>query len=109
MIISSPETLLQLRRMTAETDMDSSDYSDEDMDAAIIAAEGNLRAAAAQIWDEKAAALAGLVDVTESGSSRRMSQASANALALARSYRDGDVAGELPAPGGVRIRQIKRP
>lgn len=108
-ITSSPEAIQQLRRMSGETDVDSSDYSDEDMDAAIIVADGNLRAAAAQIWDEKAAKLAGLVDVSESGSSRRLSQAHSNALGMARGYRDGDAPGELPVASGVRNRAIKRP
>jgi hypothetical protein len=106
-ISSSPEVIQQLRRMTGETDTDSSDYSDEDMDAVILAATGNLRVAAAQIWDEKAAKLASLVDVSESGSSRRMSQAHANALSMAGSYRDGDVAGERAT--GARNRTIRRP
>lgn len=106
-ISSSPEVLQQLRRMTGETDTDSSDYSDEDMDAVLVAATGNLRAAAAQIWDEKAAKLAGLVDVSESGSSRRMSQAHANALGMATALRDGDVTGERAT--GARNRTIRRP
>lgn len=107
-ITSSPEEILQLRRMTGETDTETSEYSEEDLDAAIIAADGNLRAAAAQVWDEKAAALAALVDVNESGSSRRMSQAHTNALAMAKGLRDGDAAGEQQAPSGARTRRIIR-
>lgn len=107
-LISSPEQIQQLRRFTGETDVDASEYSDEDMDAAIVAEAGNLRAAAAVIWDQKAAKAAALVDVSESGSSRRMSQVYANALAMAKGLRDGDAAGELPAASGTRNRAIIR-
>lgn len=103
---ASPEDILLVRRMTGETDSDS-DYSDADIIAYVASATGNLRAAAAQIWDEKAAASAPLVDVTESGSSRRLSQAHANALTMAKGLRDGDAPGEV-ALGGTRIRPLKR-
>lgn len=104
---SSAEEILQLRRMTGETGNDS-EYSSEDLDAYLFAADGNLRAAAAQVWDEKAAAMAKLVDVNESGSSRRLSQAHTNALAMAKGLRDGDAAGETPAPTGTRVRPLGR-
>lgn len=107
-ISSSPEVIQQLRRMSGETGEDTG-YSDEDLDAVIAIADGNLRAAAAQIWDEKAANLAGLVDVSESGSSRRLSQAHANALTMAKGYRDGDAAEELSSPARARIGTIRRP
>ena len=41
---------------------------------------------AANAWGEKASYLAGLVDVAESGSSRRMSQAFDHALAMSKLY-----------------------
>lgn len=105
---NGPEVIQQLRRMTAETDTESSVYSDEEMDVAITAADGNLRAAAAQIWDEKAAALAALVDTSESGSSRRMSQAHTNALAMATGYRT-DATASVAGASGTRNRRIVRP
>ncbi|MEH1098196.1 hypothetical protein [Micromonospora sp. CPCC 205561] len=42
--------------------------------------------AAAQVWREKAAKYAGLVDVTESGSSRRLSQLYDQALSVGNSF-----------------------
>lgn len=104
---TSPEILAQLRRMAGETGSESV-YSDDDLDAYITAGDGNLRAVAAQIWDEKAAKSAALVDVNESGSSRRLSQAYANALAMAKGLRDGDAAGETPPASGARVRPLGR-
>lgn len=105
--MASSAEIDQLRRMTGETGNDSV-YSNDDLDAYLTAADGNLRTAAAQVWDEKAASMAKLVDVNESGSSRRLSQAHTNALAMAKGLRDGDAAGEPGAPGGARVRPLGR-
>lgn len=45
-----------------------------------------IEAAASQVWKEKAATLAGLVDTTESGSSRRLSQLYDNALKMGNAF-----------------------
>lgn len=47
----------------------------------------DLNAAAAEIWEEKAAALAAQVDFSADGGSYSQSQAHANALAMSRFYR----------------------
>jgi hypothetical protein len=56
--------------------------------------------AAAQLWTEKAASYAGLVDVTESGSSRRMSQLASNALKMAEAFNQSSsvVSGSFTVP-----------
>jgi hypothetical protein len=64
--------LQTLRRLVSETG--STDYSDSLLNAMLLQNEGDLDATAAAVWREKAAAVAGLVDVSESGSSRKMSQ-----------------------------------
>lgn len=54
--------------------------------------------AATQLWTEKAASYAGMVDVTESGSSRRMSQLADNALKMAQSFNQSTSAGSFTVP-----------
>lgn len=64
-------TLARFRRSTA---LDPSDaiYTDAVLDGMIE--DLGFETAAATVWREKAASVAGLVDTTESGSSRRLSQ-----------------------------------
>lgn len=52
--------------------------------SAILDDLGTVAAAASSIWGERAAAYAGVVDTTESGSSRRLSQLHDQALKMQR-------------------------
>jgi hypothetical protein len=61
-------------------------------------------AAAAAVWQEKAASVAGLVDVTESGSSRRLSQLKDAYLAMGTAV--GGVVQE--STGGTFTVEIER-
>lgn len=63
--------LAQLRRMTA-LDADDPIYTDSLIGG--ILDDLGMEAAVAQIWKEKAASVAGMVDITESGSSRSLSK-----------------------------------
>lgn len=65
---------------------------------------------AADIWREKAASYAGLVSVSESGSSRQMSDLHKNAIAMAKAFGDADpeAPGTGPAARGVRMRKLTR-
>jgi len=63
--------VLQLRRMIDEPD--ATTYSDAEL-ATRAAAGSNLYAAARDIWVEKAAGAAALVNISEGGSTRAMSQ-----------------------------------
>jgi hypothetical protein len=62
---------------------DNDETYPDDLLAEIFDDAGSVAGAAAIIWREKAAALAGAVDVTESGSSRKLGDLSKNALAMA--------------------------
>jgi hypothetical protein len=64
-------TLARFRRSTA-LEADDAVYTDAILDGMIE--DLGFEAAAAAIWREKAASVAGLVDTVESGSSRRLSQ-----------------------------------
>lgn len=73
--------------------------------------DDNLNLAAAQVWEIRAGKYHGLVDISESGSSRKMSDMHKNALALAAMYRGKEttVEPEVPDSAGVtRTRRIVR-
>lgn len=67
-------------------------------------------ALAAQVWREKAATLAGLVSVSESGSSRQLSDLHKNALAMAEHYWsvDATAPGTGSAVRGTRMSRLTR-
>ncbi len=64
-------TIARFRRMTG-LEPDDAVYTDAVIDGMIE--DLGFEAAAATVWREKAASVADLVDITESGSSRRLSQ-----------------------------------
>jgi hypothetical protein len=59
--------------------------------ASYIDSSSSIEAAAARIWRERAALLAGMVDTTESGSSRKLSDLHKNALGMAAGLDGVDV------------------
>lgn len=73
--------LVSLRRLTA-LEEDDVTYTDSVLGGMID--QLGFETAAATIWREKAAAAAGLVDITESGSSRRLSGLAGAYLNMAR-------------------------
>jgi Cdc6-like AAA superfamily ATPase len=84
-------------------------YTDEVLSDRIDAATSS-EALAAQIWREKAAEYAQLVSVSESGSSRQLSDLHKNALEMAKAFGAADVT----APGasavrGIRMHRLTRP
>jgi hypothetical protein len=83
-------TEAELARMRRMTDLDSADpvYTDEVLGGMID--EMGVEGASSAVWREKAAVYAGLVDTTESGSSRRLSQLHSQALAMAGGATDTD-------------------
>lgn len=103
------EQIQALRRAIAEP-QDADPYTDVTLNERIDAA-GGVNAAAAEIWGEKAAEAAGLVDTTESGSSRKMSQLYANFLAMQKTYADRATTetGGDPERRRPRTRAIVRP
>lgn len=83
--MASPEDIERLRRLVGES-VDAEPWTDLVL-AAIIDDTPDLNTAALEVWEAKAAAAASFVDVTESGSSRRMSQMHDQALKMAAHYR----------------------
>ena len=84
-------------------------WSNDRLEGIFIGAGGNLERAASLTWRIKASSYAGLVDVSENGSSRKMSDLYKNALALSAEYgarADADTA--LPSAGRPRTAPIVR-
>jgi hypothetical protein len=81
--MATESELARFRRLTALEDSDAV-YTDAVIDGMIE--DLGFEAAAAAVWREKAAAVAGLVDTTESGSSRRLSQLREAYVAMGGSF-----------------------
>lgn len=84
--MATVEQVAQLRLIIDEPS--SLVYSDDMLEVIIDQADGILDVAAAEVWQQKAARFSTLVDTSESGSSRAMSQMYKNAAAQAKYYLD---------------------
>ncbi len=99
--MATDEQVATLRPMIGE--LTEASYTDEVLKVIIEQAENDLDLAAAVVWEQKASSYSTLVDVSESGSSRSMSQIYKNALAQAKYYGD-KVTEEVVEPTTVRAR-----
>lgn len=88
---------------------DKAPYDDASIGVRLDAALSS-QALAKEIWLEKAAKYASLVNVSESGSSRSMSDLHKNALAMAKGFGDADPSapGVGPTVRGVRMQKLTR-
>ncbi len=95
----------EIARLRRVTDLAANDavYTDELLSALID--ELGFEATAASIWKEKAASFAGLVDTTESGSSRSLSQLYKNALEMSGTVGPAE---EAVTSGGSFTVEIER-
>ena len=85
-MIYTPQQLNQLRRMTALA-ADDPVYTDDLLTEMLDNRSGDLNAAASDIWDEKAAAVAGLFDFAADGGDYKRSQLIAQYQEAAAKYR----------------------
>lgn len=97
---------LRLRRMTGET-QDKENYTDADLDLLINEYGGDLNAAAARIWREKAATYADQTDISEAGSSRKDSVLYDRAI-KEQAYYEQQASGAVSMPTGSTTRRIVR-
>lgn len=81
--MATEEQVQAVRRMAGEPTTET--YTDEAI-SALFDGKGSAESAAAVIWQEKAGKYAALVNTSESGSSRSMSQLHTNALNMAKYY-----------------------
>lgn len=98
--------IAQLRTWIAEPTQTT--YTDEVLSERIDGAE-SLRLLASAIWDEKAASYAGLIDVKEGNSDRKLSQLLSNAQKMAiRFGQVTETGAETPVRRASRTRPIER-
>ena len=107
--MASSEELAALRLLISEPDEET--YTDSQL-YALLDSVGNQFEIAYRIWTEKAAATAGLVDISEGGSSRKMGDLFEQALEMAEQMRLRAISASQPPDGsgsGIRIRKLTRP
>jgi hypothetical protein len=105
--VATAEQIAQLRRYMNDAIVPQR-FSDVVLGAAIDAADSDPASAAGTLWLEVAAGYSTAVDMSENGSSRKMSDLQKNALAMAAVFTEQATAGTGPARRGVRIRPIVR-
>jgi hypothetical protein len=99
--MATTEQITELRRLINEPD-NAEPWTDAALGLRIDAVT-SLTELAATIWSEKAAQYAGLVDVKEGSSDRKLSQLHRQALDMAASFGAGDSTAR-----GARTRRIER-
>lgn len=105
--MATAEQIASLRLLIAETD-DAEPYTDANLNARIDGAIGDLNLVAYAVWEEKAAATAGLPDTSEGGSSRKMGDLYEQALKMAAWFKDKLEEGPPQAGGRTVIRKLRR-
>lgn len=104
--MATPEQIAALRLQISEPD-DAEPYTDAALSTRLDT-DGNLNLTAYNIWTEKAAAWAGLADITEGGSSRKQGDLHEQALAMAKHFK-GQIEDGAPITGGTTvIRRLRR-
>lgn len=98
--MATADEIAQLRQIIGETTLTDDELGE------IFDRSANMNDAARWVWRMKAAGFATLVDVAESGSSRKMSDMFKHALEM--SQFDPDAAVPAPIVGRTRTRRIVR-
>jgi hypothetical protein len=109
LLVATESEIAYVRDLIGEPD-DSNGWSDERI-GTIIDGSTSLRLAASDIWGVKASKFTKMVDITESGSSRKMSQLFSNALAMQKALREDEETEDPvdPLADRPRTRAIIRP
>lgn len=100
--MATPAEVASLRALIDDTG-DPPEFTSVDLGAYIDEAGGDIRQAAGAVWGVKASRLAGLVDVQEGASSRKLGQLYKQALEMATFY------GAKPASASTTGRSGTRP
>lgn len=105
--MATAEEVAALRLLIAEPDSDK--YTDQQLSDILDAALTDMNKAAYEIWIQKAASAAELVDISEGGSSRKMGDIYEQALAMAKFFEGKVPGGTTPeAPVYPRIHKLAR-
>lgn len=108
--MATPEEIATLRLLIAETD--EATYNDTVLGARLDAAAGNGNLVAYEVWTEKAAAAAQLVNTSEGGSSRSLGDIYEQALKMAATFAERATSPVTPPTAtsqGLRIKRLVRP
>lgn len=105
--MATAEDIAAFRLLIAEPD-DIAPYTDAALSDRIDAA-GSLDELAYQIWLEKAAAAASLVDISEGGSSRKQGDLYEQYLSMAGNFADRVTSGAPPGATRTQIHRLVRP
>lgn len=106
--MATPDQISFVRFNTDEPSAGS--LTDEEI-GGLIDSLGDEREAVVAIWERKAASYSSLVDVSEAGASRKMSDLYKAALAMADRWRkkiDGPVVPPVDTGGRAKIHRIER-
>jgi hypothetical protein len=104
--MASFEDVTKLRGLTNELD-DSNGWTDERL-GNLIDTSLTLNAAASHVWLLKAGQYATLVDVSESGSSRKLSDLRKNAMEMVAYFKGLDVTDADTSGGRPIVQRIRR-
>lgn len=102
------EQVVQVRLNIAEPD-ETGGWTDARIQSVLDAYDQDVNASSGYIWSVKAAETATLVDISENGSSRKMSDVHKNALAMTTYYRGLVAEAVVIDTGRPRTRAIVRP
>jgi hypothetical protein len=106
--MATAEQIAELRLLIAEPTGDV--YTDAILGTMIDARSGDMNGSAYDVWVQKAAAAAELVDISEGGSSRKMGDVYEQALSMARHFASATPGGVTPeAPRYPRLTKLRRP
>ena len=101
--MAAAETIATLRRLANQPE-DAEPYTNEKLNTRIDDADGDVRVVAAEIWTEKAATYADLVDVQEGSSRRALGDLYEQSIAMARQF-----GADVDTQRIARTRRIERP
>jgi hypothetical protein len=105
--VASQEDIQKLRILINEPD-DTNGYTDEVLGDIIDGTE-SLNGAASAVWTSKAGTYSTMVDVSESGSSRKLGDLYKNALGMSKHYQDlEDAATPTPVADAPILRRLSR-
>lgn len=98
--MATEEQLADLKRLIGDTE-----WTDADLET-LIDSSSSIEAAAAVVWESQAASYSQIVDITESGSSRKMGDLFDNAMKMAAWFKTQ--ANPIDTSGSTRIGKIVR-
>lgn len=106
--MATASDIAALRLLIDEPEQDT--YTDENLNARLDVSGASGYSVAYDIWTEKAAGAAGLVDISEGGSSRKLGDIYEQALGMAEAMRQRAISPTQPPSGaGVRVKRLTRP